>query len=87
MAQSQPGMPAGRPPSGPVSGGRIVSQQRVLEVGPDGRPQSGYRIEFLTGAGAAGSAFVPEAMYEPANVIAAVRAMAAKLDEVQRTTI
>jgi hypothetical protein len=54
-------------------GGWVVeSQLETVDVGPDGRPQSGIRVAFVTDRGIHGSVFVPRTMYNPVNVKAAI---------------
>ena len=45
----------------------------------------GYQIEFTTGRGNKGTIFVPRTDYNPANVVALIRAHASELDTVSQS--
>lgn len=47
-----------------------------------GNPIDGHRISFVTGKGAKGTVFVPEAHYNAASVRAMIQAKAAVADEI-----
>jgi hypothetical protein len=78
MTQQMPS----RPPSGAPNGGEVLAQTPTVETTPDGQLARGVRINFRTGKGALGSVFVPDAMYSPENVLAYVREVANRLDQV-----
>lgn len=85
MAINQP--PQGRPPSSAPNGGKITAQVHTTEIGPDNRPVRGVRVSFITGKQNKGSVFVPETEYQDANVIAAVRAAANRMDALHNADI
>jgi len=78
VSQNAPGMP--RPPSNGPNGGRITDQVQTTEVYAGGRPTQGVRVYFKTGKGRDGSVFIPDAQYNPANVIATASKAANDID-------
>lgn len=50
----------------------ITAQMETVQAGPTGQFQRGYSITFQTDSGLAGTVFVPETAYNPANVAAKV---------------
>lgn len=68
-------------PNAGVTGWRVESQQETTELDARGNAVRGYRVYFVTGKAQHGSVFVALAMYNPANVRAAVAAHAGQLDE------
>lgn len=71
-----------RPPTAPSGVAEVTDQVQVTEADAKGAVVRGYRVHFTTTKGARGSVFVPEAMYNVANVRAAVARVAGELDAV-----
>jgi len=71
-----------RPPSGPVTGWRVIDQVPGTDIGPQGYAVRGVRVYFVTGKGVNGSVFIPENRYTPKNVQATVADLAATIDAV-----
>ncbi len=51
-----------------------------------GNPIDGHRISFMTGEGATGTVFVPEAHYNAASVRALINPKAAEADKIRVLT-
>jgi hypothetical protein len=51
-----------------------------------GNPIAGHQVSFVTGTGATGTVFVPEAHYSPASVRALINAKAATADQIASLT-
>lgn len=62
---------------------RITSQVEALSNDPANRTQLGYKVGFITAAGATGTVWVAKDGYDPAKVLALVKEQAMKLDQVQ----
>lgn len=69
-----------------ASGWHDVTQQETTELDAKAQPVRGYRVYFTTNAGHSGSVFVPQTMYNVANVRAAIAAQATTLDGVGKLT-
>ena len=82
MSQRAPGAPL--TPNAPQSAWRVTGQQEVPGPGPDGRLVDGWKVSFVTALGVNGSLFLPKALYNVANVRAAVAAAAYELDQVHQ---
>lgn len=61
---------------------QVVSQRETSDIGPDGNYTHGFRVSFTTAGGHQGSVFIPDNLYFPDNVRAAVAARAAVMDAV-----
>lgn len=63
----------------------IDSQAPRMGQNARGQYVDGYQVEFTTGMGNRGVIFVPRERYNPANVVALVKAHASELDTVSRS--
>lgn len=63
-------------------GWTVVSQQEGTELGPNGVFVKGVTVFFNTGSGTTGSVFVPDMMFHPENVRAAIEAKVALINGV-----
>jgi len=73
----------GQVPNSQGSGWQVTSQQETVDVAADGKPTAGVRVTFSTDKGITGSVFVSRALYNPANVKAAIAGYVQQLHEVQ----
>lgn len=64
-----------------------VVDSQVARIVDDGRGQyvPGYHIDFTTGLGNRGSIEVARSAYNPANVVALIKAHASELDAVSKS--
>lgn len=69
-------------PNAPQTAWQVTGQQRTTGLDSAGRPVAGYEVQFQTAKGVNGHVFVPDSMYTPGNVRAAVAAKAGVMDEV-----
>lgn len=60
----------------------VESQVPATEVGPDGKPQTGMKVNFVTSKGVHAYVFVAWPDYTPEKVKAAIGARYAALDAV-----
>lgn len=70
----------------PVTSWQVTSQTERTDIASDGTPVRGMAVYYTTGAGHAGSVFVPASQYTPDNVRAMIAAAAARLDAVGALT-
>ena len=75
--------PAGTPsvPWVPVTD---ITQQETYDIGPDGRPTLGWKIQFTTPSGSRASVFVPLSRYTVENARAAIAQRANQVEAVHR---
>ena len=66
----------------PAATWQVTAQQETVDRGPGGSFEPGVTVSFTTGAGHAGTVFVPRGNYSLASVRAAVAGQAALLDAV-----
>lgn len=65
---------------------RVTGQQATSRASDDGQLQDGVTVFFTTGNGQRSSVFVPNSLYQPDNVRAAIATRAALVDQVAGMT-
>lgn len=75
-------------PASPAQGlaWTVTSQQETMDRDASGNIVSGYRVNFTTPSGIAGSIFVPKASYTAAKVVELLRRHVAELEAVSSST-
>lgn len=74
------------PNSGDLTTWKVTGQVESTQVQVTGPPVPGVKVFFQTGAGHAGSVFIPQGRYNTTSVRAAVNAAAAQMDAVGMLT-
>lgn len=65
---------------------KVVSQQETVQASPQGGVTRGVTVTFTLANGTSGTVFVPDAMFNPNNVRAAIAAKAGLMAEVGNLT-
>lgn len=75
-------MAPGQTPNSTGTGWTVTGQQETTEIWTDQKPHRGVRVQFTATAGGSGSVFLPDELYQPANVRAAIAQRVAAMNEV-----
>ncbi len=70
-------------PDAPQGAWQVLAQEETFDRAPGGQVVPGVKVSFVTAGGVHASIFVPNSLYSPDNVRAAVAARAHQLDTVQ----